>query len=452
MSSSNELDMSSGSVMKHVIEFSVPLMLSGILQLLFNAADIIVVGKYVGKTALGAVGSTSALINLITVLFMSLSVGTSVTIARSYGAKDYDGCQNALHSSVALAFLCGIVSLILGLFLSKPALQLMKTPDDIIELSTLYMKIYFLGAPAFVFYNFGAMALRAVGDTKGPLNFLTIAGVVNVILNLILVIGFDLSVAGVAIATVVSQYVSASLIFISLLKNDGFCRLNLRKLKLHKNSVFEILRIGIPAGVQSMVFSMSNVLIQSSVNSFGSSGIVAGNSAAGNLEGFVYTSMNSVHHAAVTIVGQNYGAKKYDRINKSVACCTAFVTAVGVILSSLILVFNHKLLSIYSSDEEVIANGLIRMQVILTTYFTCGIMEVFVGALRGLGCSLLPMFVSIFGVCGIRIVWIYTIFKMHHTLNALYLSYPVSWIITALIQFICFVIYKNKIVKKSLVK
>ncbi len=447
MARNNELDMSSGSVMKNVIAFSVPLMLSGILQLLFNAADIIVVGKYVGKTALGAVGATGSLINLITVFFISISVGTSVTVAKSYGARDYDRCQDALHTSVALSIIGGLITLVLGTFFSKEALRIMQTPSDIIDSSTLYMKIYFLGAPAFVFYNFGAMALRATGDTKGPLQFLTIAGVVNVILNLVLVIGFDLGVAGVAIATTTSQYVSAVLILISLLENDGFCHLNPKKIRLHKEAALEILKIGVPASIQGVVFSASNVIIQSSVNSFNSSSIVAGNSAAGNVEGFVYTAMNSVHQTTVTMVGQNYGAKKYDRIRKTMLSCSAFVVLVGLVMGGLVLLFPKQIMSIYSSDSEVISNGLIRLHIIMATYFTCGLMEIFVGGLRGLGSSFIPMLVSIFGVCGIRIVWIYTVFAHFHTLQTLYISYPISWCVTAAIQLACYIMYKKRILK-----
>lgn len=449
MSKSNEINMTEGGLLKNIIRFSIPLMLSGILQLVYNAADIIVVGKFVGKEALGAVGATSSLINLIVNFFISLSVGTSVLIAKNFGARNYEKTQSALHSSIAMSLVGGIIAMILGLLFSEKALELMKTPSDIIGGSTLYMQIYFLAAPATVFYNFGAMALRAVGDTKRPLEILTVSGIVNVILNLFLVIGFNLGVAGVAIATAVSTYISAVMILICLMKMNGFCHLDLKKIRFHKDDVCQILKIGVPASIQGIVFSFSNVLIQSSVNSFGSAAIVAGNSAASNIEGFAYTAMNSVHHAAVTVVGQNMGAKKYERITKSLLCCMGFVVAVGVFFAVIIMSVPRLLLQLYSSEAEVIDMGIMRLKFIIPTYFTCGLMDVIVGAIRGMGSSFVPMCASIFGVCGIRIVWIFTVFANVHTLEALYISYPISWMATALIQLTCFMIYKHKVFKKT---
>lgn len=449
---SNEINMTEGSIMKNVIRFSIPLMLSGLLQLLYNAADIIVVGKFVGKEALGAVGATSSFTNLIVNFFISLSVGTSVLVARNFGAKNYEKTQSALHSSIALSLVGGVIVMFIGVLFSEKALEIMKTPNDIIGGATLYMRIYFLAAPALVFYNFGAMALRAVGDTKRPLEILTVSGIVNVILNLFLVIGFNLGVAGVAIATAVSTYVSAVMILVCFVKMNGFCHLDIKKIKFHKDDIIQILKIGIPASIQSITFSISNVIIQSSVNSFNSAAIVAGNSAASNVEGFAYTAMNSVHHAAVTVVGQNMGAKKYNRITKSLLCCLGFVFAVGVIFVGIILAMPKTLMHLYSSDPEVVSWGILRLDIIVPTYFFCGIMEVIVGATRGMGGSFLPMCASIIGVCGTRIVWIFTVFAKLHTLEVLYISYPISWAGTALAQLVCFALYKRKVFKQEGVK
>lgn len=448
MTKSREINMTEGSIVKSVVLFSVPLLLSGILQLLYNAADIIVVGRFAGSESLAAVGSTGSLVNLIIGLFINLSVGTSVLVATAFGAKDYQKTQEALHTSIALGLVCGAVACVLGLAFSKSALILMDSPPEVIDLSDLYLKIFFLGAPANVFYNFGAMALRAVGDTKRPLEFLMISGIINVILNLVLVVVFKLDVAGVAVATVISQYISAILIFFSLTKSSGYLHLDVKKIRFHKSAALSILKIGIPAGIQGMIFSFSNVLIQSSVNSFGASA-VAGNAAASNIEGFIYTSMNSIHHAAVTIVGQNMGAKKYNRIGKSVWWCSGLVTAIGLAMGIFGLIFARGLISIYSSDQTVIGYGVIRMNIIMITYFTCGLMDVLVGGIRGLGSSFVPMLVSIIGVCGFRIAWIYTVFEMHRSLTTLYISYPVSWICTSLIHLGCFFVVRRMVIKKA---
>lgn len=451
MAKSRELDMTQGSIVKNVIVFSIPLMLSGILQLLYNAADIVVVGRFAGSEALAAVGSNGALINLLVGVFLNLAVGTSVLVAKSYGAKDYNKTQEVLHTSVALALFSGILMVIIGLFLSKKMLVLMDCPDEIINLSDLYLKIYFLGAPANVFYNFGSMALRAVGDTKRPLVFLTISGIVNVVLNLVFVIVFHMSVAGVAIATIVSQYLSAIMVFICLKRESGFLHLDLKNIKFSKESVIGILKIGIPAGISGIVFSTSNVIVQASLNSFGAN-IVAGNSAAANIEGFIYTALNSFSQAAVTIVGQNYGAKKFDRIGKSAMACAIVVFIIGEVMGILGFVFGRQLLSLYSSDVQVIEYGMIRVMITFPIYFTCGIMDVFSGAMRGLGNSFVPMIVSIVGVCGARIAWIFTLFAMNRTLEMLYISYPVSWAMTALIQFLTFMFMKKKVTKNAILQ
>ena len=422
--------MVNGPLLSRILIYAFPLILSGVLQLLFNDADIVVVGKFTGSHALAAVGSTSALINLLVNLFIGISIGTNVMVARYCGARDWQNCEDTVHTSIAISIIGGILMIFVGVLFARPLLELMGTPADVITHSVLYMRIYFLGMPAFMIYNFGAAILRAIGDTKRPLYFLTIAGVVNVIFNLFFVVVFNMGVAGVAIATVISQAISAVLILMCLLKMDGMCQLHKEKIKLHGAKVKEMLRIGIPAGLQGIVFSISNVLIQSSVNSFGSIAM-AGNTSSANIEGFVYTAMNAVYQTSLSFTSQNLGGKKYSRIDKIKNICLGVVTVVGLILG-LGAVFGGKgLLSIYSSDPEVLAFGMRRLRIICVTYFLCGLMDCMVGSLRGLGYSVLPMIVSLTGACGFRVFWIFTIFASCRTLEVLYLSYPVSWIITA---------------------
>ena len=427
-----------GSIFKNLLLFTIPIILTGILQLFYNAADVIVVGRYAGSNSLAAVGSTGSITHLLINLFIGLSGGTSVCVAHFVGGQEKENLQKAVHTSMTVALISGIFLMIFGIVLSKACLELMNTPLDIIDEATLYMRIIFLGMPANLIYNFGAAILRAEGDTKTPLVFLTISGMINVILNLVFVIVFKMKADGVGLATIISQFISAVLVVRFLIKSKSDCKLDLRKLGIHKNILFRILRIGIPAGIQGMTFSISNVLIQSSINSFGSV-VVAGNSAASNLEGFAYTAMNSMHQSVVTFVGQHVGAKKISRIKKILAIGCLQVTLIGIITSGILLIFAHPLLNLYApGDEAVIASGLDRFNVILTTYFLCGIMEVIVGATRGMGDSFKPMIVSILGVCGIRIVWIYTVFAMHKTPFSLYISYPISWIVTEILQlFIC---------------
>lgn len=443
-----ELDMCSGPLFKKVLEFSLPLMLTGVLQLLFNAADIIVVGRFAGQTALAAVGSTSSLINLIVNLFMGLSVGASVVVARNYGAGDHKGVSKALHTAIALSVICGILVSIAGLFLSRTLLEMMDSPYDVIDQADLYLKIYFLGVPFSMVYNYSAASLRAIGDTRRPLIYLTIAGVVNVVLNLILVIIFRLDVAGVAIATVASQIVSMVLVIICLLRSEGCIRLELRKIRIHIPQLKEILKIGLPAGLQSSVFSVSNVLIQSSINSFGSA-VIAANSAAGNIEGFIYVIMNSVSQAALTFTGQNIGAKRYDRIVRIMLVCSGVVAVAGGIASAAAYLFGPQLLGLYIDStapdiEKIISTGMTRLLYVATPYFMCGIMEVLAGMMRGCGYSMTPMIVSTLGACGFRILWIYTIFSVSRTLETLYVSYPISWALTSLVHLLCFCIVWRK--------
>lgn len=442
-----EIDMCNGPLFGKILIFAVPLMLSGMLQLFFNAADIIVVGQFVGHTALAAVGSTGSLINLLVNVFVGLSVGTNVLVARYYGARDAKHLHETVHTSVLTSVLSGAALIVIGLILAEPLLTLMGTPDDVLDQAALYMRIYFVGMPASMLYNFGAAILRAVGDTKRPLYFLFISGIVNVILNLVLVLVFHLGVAGVAIATVTSQVISAVLVALCLIKTDAPYRLELKKLRIHKSKLLEIIKIGLPAGMQGAVFSISNVLIQSSINSFGST-VMAGSTAASNIENFVYTAMNALYQTALSFTGQNVGGGKYKRIGKIMRICVLDVTAIGILLGGGAYLCGSTLLSIYTSDPQVIQYGLERMMFVCLPYFLCGIMDTLVGSLRGMGYSIMPMIVSLTGACALRIVWIMTIFQMNPTLSTLFLSYPVSWFVTALAHFICYLVVHHRFMKK----
>lgn len=445
---SYEIDMCNGPLLGKMLLFAIPLILSGILQLLFNAADIVVVGRFTGSQALAAVGSTGSLINLLVNVFMGLSIGTNVLVARYYGAKEEKMLRDTVHTSVLLSFVCGIFLIFLGILLARPLLSLMGTPDDVLDQAVLYMRIYFAGMPVIMFYNFGSAILRAVGDTKRPLYFLLIAGVINVVLNLFFVIVFHMGVAGVALATVISQCVSAALVLLCLMRSDGMYRVDLKQLHLHKHIIFQIVRIGLPAGMQGAVFSISNVLIQSSINSFGSV-VMAGNTAASNIEGFIYTSMNAIYQTSLSFTSQNMGAKNYHRIGQILRRSLSVVIVIGLALGGLALLFSHQLLGIYSSDPEVIRYGIARMEVICLTYFFCGTMDVCCGSMRGMGYSILPTIVSLTGACGLRILWIVTIFAWHHSLFILYLSYPVSWFVTTAAHLVCYWYAKRKLDKQS---
>ena len=440
MKRSYEIDMCSGPLIPKILQFSVPLMLSGILQLLFNAADIIVVGQFTGSQAMAAVGSTGSLNNLIINIFLGLSLGSSVLMARYYGAKDERNIHELIHTSILLSLISGTVLVVLGTLLARPLLTLMGTPYDVIDQAVLYMRIVFLGMPAMMTYDFGAGILRAVGDTKRPLAYLFTAGVINVCLNLFFVLVFGLGVAGVAIATIISQYTSAFLVLRCMIRTDAAYRLSLRELRIYRVKLFQIIRIGLPAGIQGAVFSISNVLIQSSINSFGSIA-VAGNTAASNIEGFVYTAMNSLYQASTNFTSQNVGAGKTERIVPVLLSCLMIVTAVGLILGSVAVFGGRFLLGIYSSDPEVIQYGLGRLSVVGATYVLGGLMDTACGSIRGLGYSIAPTLVSLTGACGLRIVWIYTAFRLDHTLFNLYLSYPVSWAVTFTAHIICFIFF-----------
>lgn len=448
MKRSYEIDMCNGPLLGKMLTFALPLILSGVLQLLFNAADIVVVGRYSGSEALAAVGSTGALINLIINVFMGLSIGTNVLVAKYYGARDAESLSHIVHTSILLSLICGTVLVFVGIILAEPLLLLMGTPADVIKQAALYMRIYFAGMPIIMLYNFGSAVLRAVGDTKRPLYFLVIAGVVNVVLNLIFVIVFDMGVAGVALATVIAQVISAGLVVLCLMGSDTIYKLEIKKLKIDKRIFFEIVKIGLPAGIQGAVFSLSNVLIQSSVNSFGSIAM-AGNTSAANIEGFIYISMNAIYQTSLSFTSQNMGAQQYKRISSILWRCIAVVSVIGLILGTLGVVFSHQLLGIYSTDPEVISYGITRMKVISTTYFICGIMDVACGSMRGLGYSMMPTIVSLTGACAFRVLWILTVFRWHRSLTTLYLSYPVSWILTAGAHLVCFMYARSKFPKEK---
>lgn len=440
---SYEIDMVNGPLFGKILQFSIPLMLSGILQLLFNAADIIVVGQFTGSQAMAAVGSTGSLNNLIINIFIGLSTGSSVLMAMYYGAKDKDNIEDLVHTSILLAAVSGVILVVIGVILAAPLLTLMGTPDDVLPLAVLYMRIVFCGMPALMIYDFGAGILRAVGDTKRPLMFLFASGVINVVLNLFFVIALGMGVAGVALATIISQYMSAFLVLRCLIHTDSVYKLRISRLHISRNKFVQIIRIGLPAGVSGAVFSISNVLIQSSVNSFGSV-TMAGNAAAQNIEGFIYTAMNSLYQASINFTSQNVGAGKTKRIVSVLFCCLGTVTAVGLGLGALATLFGENLLGIYSSDPYVISYGLIRLKLICITYFLCGLMDVACGSIRGLGYSITPTVVSLLGACAFRVLWIYTVFRADHSLFTLYVSYPVSWIITFLAHMACFAVFYRK--------
>lgn len=443
-----EIDMCSGPLTRKIITYCIPLALSGILQLLYNAADIIVVGRFSGPTALAAVGSTGSLINLIVNLLIGLSVGASVCVANFYGAGREKDVRETVHTAMLISVIGGVIVAVVGMVFAKTFLGWMGSPDDVIDQATLYLRIYFAGMPLTMAYNFASAIFRALGDTKRPLYYLAVSGLVNVILNLIFVIVFKMGVAGVAIATVVAQAVSTTLIIMCMIRSHSVIHLQRDMLRIHGDKLKEIVRVGLPAGLQGTIFSISNVLIQSSINSFGSIAI-AGNSASSNLEGFMYTSMNSVYQAALSFAGQNMGARKYSRLKKVLCNCLAIVTGIGIGMGAIMYLFRYQMLGIYSSDMDVINFGIERLELFCLTYFTCGAMDVMVGQMRGMGYSIVPMIVSLVGVCGIRIVWIFTVFKASNSLLTLYMSYPVSWVVTLAVHFSTFLYVYHKVKQRT---
>ena len=430
-------DLIYGSIAKSIFWFSIPLLIGNLFQQLYNTVDAYVVGNYVSKQALAAVGASSPITNMLIGFFMGLATGAGVVIAQYYGANDRKRLKQSIHSSAALTLVMAIFLTILGVLLTNPLLHLIGIPADVFPESSTYLTIYFGGITFALIYNMGAGVLRAIGDSKRPLYFLTLAGIINVIFNLIFVIVFHLGVAGVAISTAMSECISAILVMRCLIQADGVLKLSKDKLHFHKDKLIKMLKIGLPAGLQGMVFNISNVLIQSSVNSFGSI-IVAGNTSASNIEGFVYTAMNSIYQTSLSFTSQNMGAKNYSRVNQILVRCLAVVSVIGFVLGFGAYLLGNILLTIYSTDPQVISSGLIRLSIVSASYFLCGIMDVIVGSLRGMGYSMMPMLISLTGACLFRVIWIFTIFQMNHSLFILYVSYPISWILTLTAQLICY--------------
>ena len=443
------IDMINGSLFKSIIGFSLPLMLSGILQLFFNAADVIVVGRFAGDESLAAVGATTTLINLLTNLFIGLSVGANVLVANHYGANQDKDVHETVHTAMSLSIFSGLLLTVIGFFLAPILLSLMQTPEEVIDLSVIYLRTYFCGMPAMMVYNFGSAILRAAGDTKRALYILTAAGVVNVGLNLVFVIAFHWGVFGVGLATAISQFVSGFFIVVCLMKEKTSVRLEIKKMRFYGKKFLRILQIGIPAGFQGMMFSLSNVVIQSSINGFGKV-IVAASAASVSVEGFAFTSMNSFHQAAVSFTSQNLGAGKYNRIEKILSVALVYVFVTGVIFAFIFLSFGDTLIGFYTDSDVVIVEGVKRLSIIAGTYMLCGMMDVTSGSMRGLGYSFTPMVVSLIGVCLFRVVWVATVFQVEkwHTVETIYYSYPISWVMTFAAHLICFAFAKRKLTKK----
>ena len=432
-----EIDMCNGSIMDKLISFSLPLMVSSILQLMFNAVDIIVVGRFSGSQALAAVGSTTALINIFTNLFIGISLGANVLAARYFAAGREKEMSEAVHTAITLALISGVMMAFVGVGASRLALGLMDTPADVIDQSVTYMRIYFMGMPFFMLYNYGAAVLRAVGDTKRPLAFLVIAGLANVVLDLTLVIVIPLGVAGVAIGTVASQMISSILVIRCLYKSEGSYQLRFSKLSIKWTYLKRIFQVGIPAGIQSTVINFSNAMLQSSVNSFGSTAM-AGYTAANNILGFLYVAVNAVTQACMSFTSQNYSVGKQKRMDRVFVDCMILSTAVSAVLGVGAYVFGSQVLRIYTADADVIQCGLEILSITTVPYFLCGIMDLIPGALRGMGRSAVPMILSVIGTVGTRVLWIYGFFPQHRSLHFLFISYPGSWIATILMQAVCF--------------
>ena len=447
----NQVDMVHGPIFRRIMVFTVPLMLSSILQLLFNAADIIVVGHFAGDDSLAAVGSTASIVNLLVNLFVGISIGVNVLAARCYGAKDVRGLSRTTHTAMLISVLSGLFLALVGVFFARPILTAMDSPVEVIDKATAYLRLIFLGMPVLMIYNFGAALLRAVGDTRRPLIYLAIAGVVNVLLNLVFVIVLRMDAAGVGLATTLSQCLSAVLIWRCLAKEHGGLKLRVRLLRIHKRQLLAILRVGLPAGVQGILFSIANVTIQASINSFGHV-TMAGNAAASNIEGFVYVAMNSFYQAAISFTSQNVGACRYDRIHLIMVRSMTCVTVTGLVLGVGAWLLGRPLLGIYSQSAPVIEAGLIRLSVVSATYALCGMMDTMVGMLRGLGYSLMPMIVSLLGACVFRLIWLATVFQIPswHTVQTVYLSYSVSWAITLTAHVVCYTVIYHKRVRPRL--
>ncbi len=442
------MDMCSGPLVGKMISYAIPLVLSGIINRMFVMADSVILGRFAGSDALAAVGSTGSLIAMMTDLFIGLSVGVNIMVSRYCGAGNKKELDDTIHTAITTAILSSIILVLIGVIFAESLLRFMSTPEDIIDKSTLYMRIYFCSMPALMIYNFGSAIIRAFGDSKRPLYYLMAAGAAKTLLSLLFVVVFSMGVGGAALATVISQIFPALLVLFYLTKNNTDTRLNLHRLRMVPNKILQIVSIGVPAGLQAILFSLTNVLIQSSVNSFGSV-TVAANSAAVNLENFVYASMEAVTQTAICFSGQNYGARKYKRIGKIAIRSEVMVIAIGFSMGFVMNLFADPLLSLFSTDPEVIALGKVRMSIVCANYFMCGIMNVLAGVLRGIGYSLIPTVISLLGACAVRVLWITFIFDRNRTLECLYQSFPVSWIITIVALFISFVYAYRKLLRKG---
>lgn len=440
--------MTSAPFLKKIFIFSIPLILTGLLQLAYNTADVVVVGRFAGSEALAAVGSTGSLINLLLNVFIGLSMGSGVMVARHIGSQDDERVHNCTHTAMLLSLLSGIFIGIFGFFMSGKLLVLMGSPDDVLPLATLYLKIYFTGCPGSVVYNFGSAIVRATGDTKKPLIILASTGLVNVALNLILVIVFHMGVSGVAIATIVSQYLSAIMIVIHLTKMNNACRLHFSKLRINKTELLKIIQIGLPAGIQNSLFSVSNVIIQSTVNSFGSVAM-AGIAAGSNYDSYIYTATNAIAQTTMTFSSQNMGAGKYENIGKIYRYCITITVIIGVVMGALGTVFSEFIVGFFSTDKDVIAIGAQRLALVMPFYVFCSLMDVAAGQLRGVGESFKPMVFSLLGACGVRLFWIYAILPLNRTLIFLYWAYPISWFVTFVIQSTLYFFVKKKLFKSQ---
>ncbi len=440
-----EMDMCTGPILGKMLLFALPLMASSVLQLLFNAADVIVVGRFAGDHALAAVGSNTSLISLLTNLFLGVSVGVNVLVSRYYGAKEQEQISETVHTAIALSLVSGLAMMVITFGGARIFLEWMGSPPEVIGLAALYLRIYALGIPAMMVYNFGSAVLRAVGDTQRSLYYLVIAGIMNVLFNLLFVIAFGMGVAGVGLATTISQCVSAFLVIRCLMHEQYPLRLTLRSIRLHRAKLIRILQIGLPAGFQSTLFNLSNVMIQSAINSFGAT-VVAGSSASSSLEGFVYVAMNSFYQTTLTFTSQNIGAGAYKRINKVLLRGLGCVVVTGLVFGGGEVFFGRSLLLLYTSSSKVMEAGLIRLTIICLPYFLCGSMDVMVGSLRGMGYAIMPMIVSLIGACGLRLLWIFTFFRMKpfHTVESLYYTYPVTWLLTLSAHVVCFIIVRKK--------
>ena len=440
--------MTNGNLFKKILIFTIPIMLSSILQLLFNTVDMIVIGQFAGDASLAAVGSTSALINLIVNLFIGVSIGANVVVSRAVGQGNMEKSQRAVHTAILFSLIAGSVLIVFGIFTARTWLTLMGTTADSIDKATIYLQIYFAGSIFNMVYNFGASILKSVGETRRPLYYLLFAGIANALLNLLSVISFNMDVAGVATATIISQGISALLVIIYLMKRPGYVNLKLRNLRIHSKELIQMILIGLPAGIQSCLISFSNVFIQSAVNSFGSTIIVSGNTASANIEGFVWVSMNSFYQAAIAFTGQNYGANKVKNSKKILLICMLYTLITGVILGGGAYLLRVPLINLYTSGEAV-KYAEIRITIICLSYFLCGLMDLPVGSMRGLGNSVAPMIVSILGMVVFRIIWISTVFEANHELWVLYISYPISWVATELVHYVCFIFTYKKRLRQS---